>query len=399
MSHREGISSVFLDRGFIALSGILLVISAVMAVFFQLQGYLLSLGISPRWTGFIMGVDSLAALGIQPLLAPFLDFGNARRWLVAGILVLALSLALYGQAGGMLSLVLVRILQGAGFICIVSALMALVVRYIPPHATGQAFGLLSLVRLVPYALVPPAVNHLLASSVTFTDVLLFCAPVVVASLGLLTFGGAKAPVSGEAERRAGLHGLRSSLTDRTMVGLLIMHLLVFTGYTVVFFYLAGYGKYARAGNPGFFFTTATVAMIAVRAGASMFFDKAPKGILSALCLVLLAVAYGLLGFARGPAAFFCLALMFGIGWGVVMPLLGAMVFEASEPRLRGMNLNLGMAMMQGAFFLGPWLGGILLSIGGYAVLFGVCGIFSLMSLGLVPGLSRKRRKESYVRYS
>ena len=142
-------SEKLFSREFVILGSLFFIASAVMAIFFQLQQYLASLGIDPGWFGFIIGADSLAALFLQPLLSPFLHSGNARKWMLIGLSAMIAALFLYRPAVTIMPLVAVRMLTGAGFICFVSAMTAMIVDYIPAQKSGQAFGYLSLTRLHP----------------------------------------------------------------------------------------------------------------------------------------------------------------------------------------------------------------------------------------------------------
>jgi len=63
-----------------------------MAVFFRFHQYLHSLEVPQAWFGFIIASDSLAGLFLQPFLSPFLNPGNARKWMAAGIAVMIAAL-------------------------------------------------------------------------------------------------------------------------------------------------------------------------------------------------------------------------------------------------------------------------------------------------------------------
>ena len=126
-----------LTKEFIILNIIFLFAAAVMALFFQFQHYLQSLPISPAWFGFLIGADSLASLVLQPILAVRLNGENGRRWIVIALIIMAAALCAYSFAFDLASLIAVRIVQGAAFGCLVSALMAMLVMYIPLEKSGQ----------------------------------------------------------------------------------------------------------------------------------------------------------------------------------------------------------------------------------------------------------------------
>ncbi len=378
-------SDKLFSREFVILGSLFFIASAVMAIFFQLQQYLASLGIDPNWFGFIIGADSLAALFLQPLLSPFLHSGNARKWMLIGLSAMIAALFLYRPAVAIMPLVAVRMLTGAGFICFVSAMTAMIVDYIPAQKSGQAFGYLSLTRLLPYALIPPFVGSLSSLSGGFSTMLMYSACFIALSLSLLFLVKSPAKTTGETNRKKQRFTGREVLEDikdRNIVILFLVNLLLYSGYTAVFFFLKDYGIRIGIANPGIFFTIATTAMIGIRLLSGTLFDKLDKVSLTAWSLTGLAVCYALLSHTDGHALFYTLALFFGIGWGIVMPLLNALMFDLSQPRFRGFNLNLSLVFMQGSFFIGPFMGGFVMTTFGYKGLFYLCGTLSVITAGL-----------------
>jgi MFS family permease len=83
--------------------------------------------------------------------------------------------------------------------------------------------------------------------------------------------------------------------------------------------------------------------------------------------------------------------MLGLVWGVAMPVFNGLLFDTSAPRLRGFNINLGLQMFQGGFFLGPVVGAWMVAHWGFTVLFQVCAALSLASgvFTLIAGSKRQ----------
>ncbi|MBP1734355.1 MAG: major facilitator superfamily 1 [Deltaproteobacteria bacterium] len=387
-----GNDSLF-NAGFISLTALFFLTASAMAAFFQLQPYLQSIHVNAVWIGFIIGADSLASFIIQPVCAPYFHQGNGRLWMTVGILVMAASLFAYTSGRSLGALVTIRIIQGAGFVCFLAAMMAAIVAYIPPSRSGQGFGILSLVRLFPYAVVPPVMTFLMGRSVTFPDILAGFALLISFSLMLLFFVRPVVRSNSDAQTGGigpvGIRGAIEGLKDRWILALLAVNLLVFICYAAVFFYILGYGRSAGIHRTDLFFTIATIMMVVVRLFGSALFDKFDKRRMAAGCLVILATAFLFLPYGR-EWGFYFLASIFGLGWGVLMPLVNAMVFDASASHLRGINLNLTLVAMQGGFFLGPFAGGIILAGTGYTVLFILCSLLSFIALAC---LALKKRKE------
>jgi predicted MFS family arabinose efflux permease len=368
-------------REFILLNIVLGCASAVMALFFQFHQYLLSLGIDPRWHGFLLGADSVTGIVLQPLLSPYLHTGNAKKAAAAGICTMAVSLVLYNFAMTPATITCVRVLHGTGFIVLIASIMALFASHIPPERSGEAIGLISIARLIPYALIPPVVVYLAGRSYGFVSIVTVVAGLVLLFLVPLAFVGSTPEGQRGPEKGTGLKGLAEDLKSGPVRMLLAVNVVFYSAYTSLFFFFKDFGTVRGMENPGFFFTVAMAAMIVVRLAGSRYFDKMKKAPASAVCMGLLAVCHVVLGLSRGPGAFLFLAPVFGVLWGVGIPLLMALLFDISESRFRGLNMNLSLVMMQAGFFVGPLVGGFILARWGYGPLFIFCG--ALNALGAV----------------
>lgn len=372
--------SIF-TREFILLNVILGCASAVMALFFQFHQYLLSLGIDPRWHGFLLGADSIAGIVLQPVMSPYLHRGNVKKAAAAGICMMAVSLMLYNFAMTTGVLALVRVLHGTGFIVLIAALMALFASYIPPDRSGEFIGIISITRLIPYALIPPVVVYLIGRSYGFVSIVTTVGGFVLLFLVPLALVRSTPEDEHGPAKSTGLSGLAEDLKAGPVRMLLAVNVVFYSGYTLLFFFFKDFGAARGMENPGFFFTVAMIAMIVVRLAGSRYFDRMKKARTSAVCMGVLAVCNVALGFSRDTGMFLFLAAVFGVLWGVGIPLIMALVFDVSEPRFRGLNMNLSLVMLQAGFFVGPLIGGLILARWGYVTLFAFCG--ALNALGAV----------------
>jgi MFS family permease len=121
--------------------------------------------------------------------------------------------------------------------------------------------------------------------------------------------------------------------------------------------------------------------------SGVFLDKINKVSCVLWSLAALVVGYLLLASAGSEGLFYAVACILGLSWGVVMPLLNAIMFDVSSPSLRGRNLNLSMVLVQGSFFMGPFVGGLVLSDAGYAMLFYLCAGLSVVTMIMTKCIS------------
>jgi predicted MFS family arabinose efflux permease len=384
MANRSGLFSI----GFLALNLQFALVTAIAALFFAFSGYLAHLGVSPATAGFIISADALAALIVQPIIAPLAHSGTARYWLLGGSLTLAAALFITGHVTSVPFLVAARLLQGTGFICALSALITMIVRFIPPDMSGRAFGWVSLIRLIPYAVIPPSFDLMKITPSSFGAVLnlaAFAALIPILVLALPQPGQSANP---DGSRPPGLSGMLDSLRSPAVLMLLLSGLLFFCGYSAIFFYLKQFGTGKGIANTSLFFTIATVMMIIVRLFGGWLFDRYGKVLLCVAGLLAVAVGYAMLPVYADGRMFFVLAGISGLGWGIAMPLQAAVMFDISTPQARGMNQNLLVVMMQGGFFLGPFIGGQILSRSGYTTLFACLSAVTIAAVLMMAGVGR-----------
>jgi predicted MFS family arabinose efflux permease len=378
--------------GFFTLNLEFALVTAIAALFFAFSGYLAHLGVSPATAGFIISADALAALIVQPIIAPLIHPGTARHWLLGGSLTLAAALFMTGQVTSVPFLVAARLLQGTGFICAVSALITMIVRFIPPDMSGRAFGWVSLIRLIPYAVIPPFFDFMKIAPSSFGSVLNLAALAAILPILLLALPMPNQPAEPDGSRPPGLSGMFGSLRSPAVLMLLFSALLFFSGYSAIFFYLKQFGADRGIVNSSLFFTIATVMMIIVRLSGGWLFDRYSKVLLCIAGLLAVAVCYALLPVYANGSMFFILAGISGLGWGIAMPLQAAVMFDISTPQTRGMNQNLLVVMMQGGFFLGPFLGGQVISRSGFTILFACLAAVTLAAMFAMAGVGRYAKK-------
>ncbi|MDD3846072.1 MAG: MFS transporter [Syntrophorhabdaceae bacterium] len=380
-------------REFIILSIVLACASAMMALFFQFHAYLMSLNIDPRWYGFLLGSDAITGIILQPLLSPYLNMRNAKKAVAAGICIMAAALVCYNFAMTTATIAFVRIMHGGGFVIAVAGMMTLFAGHIPPARSGEAIGIISIVRLVPYALVPPLVVCLAEGPRDFMSVVTVAAGLTALLVIPLAFVRSVPHGDPGFQKSVGFGGLAENLKDVPVAMLLVVNVLFYSSYTILFYFLRDFGSGRGIGNPGFFFTAATIAMIVIRLAGSRYLDRVNKARVCAVCMVMLAVSHLLVHLVHVEAELLALSIIFGVLWGVAIPLMMALLFDISEARFRGLNMNLALVMMQVGFFVGPLMGGIILARWGYETLFFFCGILNIAGAVLLGALPRGTRRE------
>jgi predicted MFS family arabinose efflux permease len=358
---------------------------ANISVFFGFYDHLRTLPIDPADYGVLIGALAAVALLVRPVISPFFHAGNARS-----LLFLGTSLAV---ADGFWGLLLIRLLHGISFAVVGTALMTLIVEVIPKNRSAQFFGYIAVVTLIPNTLVPPFLpflGHLLGG---FNQILLAFAALTLLMFPLV-WSVDKGSGKDDKKSASGLTGreIREDLQDPRVLLLLFSMLMLYCGHALIFFFLDGYGRSIGAAYAGVFLTLSTIGEIGVRVAAGSIFDRWNKIRLSICTLVGLAFCYFLLAHLPGMWLFFTLGLLFGLGWGIAMPVFNGLMFDVSKPRFRAFNINLGMQMFQAGFFLGPIIGAPLLAKWGYGMIYHLCTGMSLLAAALMFLQSKSSQK-------
>ncbi|MBA4398005.1 MAG: MFS transporter [Syntrophus sp. (in: bacteria)] len=384
---------------FLALCLILVAAFANVSVFYGFYHYLGNIGIPVAWRGFLVGLEPMAAFALRLFVIPLIHTRNALAVLTAALILMIIASCSYLWVLTVPLMIVLRILHGAAFVLLTSAVIALIVQFIPREKSGQGFSIVSISTMIPYAVIPTFTEillpHVKSEAVIYAGVSVFS---MMSLLLLITLKKRLANVLGRMDdalaRRPRMDEIRENFRQHSVVLLLGTAFLVYLAHAAVFYFTKDLSLQTAIGDMGPFFTISMVSMIAVRALGSALFDRTNKLYLFQAGLVFLILCLVLLPQAGTRPSFYLLAGLYGTCMGIILPLLNALLFSASAPPLRGLNTNLAMFTMDAGYFLMPYLGGIIIAFGaGFDILFYVSAGFILLSLSLVMLLTRLQRKE------
>jgi MFS family permease len=384
---------------FLALLLVILAAFCNVSVFYSFYHYLGTIGIPLPWRGVLVGLEPMSAFVLRLFVLPWLHVRNAMTvTLVSLVLLVAASLA-YLQATTVPALVVLRIFHGAVFVLLTSAVIALVVNFIPREKSGQGFSILSVATMIPYAVIPPLSEALLPRVRTEAELYAAVSVFSVAAIVLLVtlrgrIGRAVQGMDRVLLRRPSFSEIRENFRLRAVFFLLASIFLVYLAHATFFYFVKDLLLTTGSGGVGLFFTVSMAAMIAVRAAGAPLFDRMNKLFTVRTALGFLVPCILLMPYAASPAACGILAAVYGVSMGVVLPLLNALLFSASPPALRGLNTNMTLFTMDVAYFLTPYLGGTFVALGaGFDVLFFVAAGIVALALSSAMALARGEEKD------
>lgn len=352
--------------GFIALNLLVLFAFSNLSIFFSFYSFLAQLPISPQWNGVLIGTFSASALVLRPVISARLSVENAIRVIAIGLMLTVASLLLYAHVTSLVPMLLLRMLHGAAYVAMMSASVTLLMVFMPPEKSGQGFGIITIMTLLPYAVIPYVLEHGLSAVpigrvYTYTALLMIPPACLLLPLSKLV-RKARASLPENGGKMPG-GSLLANLRQPKVLMLLTANGLVFCVFSSMFFFLKTFCAMSGLGDPGLFFTCATGVMIVSRILLGPLFDKFDKGILAAISLLLFAAGVLMLTVMNSLTIFYAAAIVYGAGVGSATPLMNGLMFTISQPQYRGLNTNLMLEMVDAGFFIGPAACGLALAAG------------------------------------
>jgi predicted MFS family arabinose efflux permease len=383
---------------FLALCLILMAAFCNVSVFYGFYHYLGVIGIPLAWRGFLVGLEPMAAFALRLFVIPWIQARNAYTVLMVSLFLMIAASCSYLWVVTVPSMVLLRIVHGAAIVLLTSAVIALIVQFIPKEKSAQGFSIVSISTMIPYSVMPTLTEALLpqvrSEAVIYAGVSIFSGVSVFLLAALRNrLTAVLRNMDTALTRRPRMDEIRENFQQRSVVFLLCTAFLVYLAHATVFYFMKDLSLQTAIGDMGPFFTISMATMIAVRAFGSLIFDRMNKRRTLQFGLALLILCLAALPHSSAHMPFYLLAGLYGFCMGLILPLLNALLFLESPPPLRGLNTNLTMFTMDAGYFIMPYMGGMIIAFGaGFDVLYYIGAGFILLSLSFVTPLAHIRRR-------
>lgn len=384
------------------------VLLLVSAVFMYISTFMLT----PTLPLFVkqVGAGDLAVGGVIVAaytlgsLLPRIFWGNlADRWLrqgvyLMGVAIIAVLSPLFAVTVLLPVIIGLRFLQGVGFSGSSTSAAAMSVDLIPASRRAEGVGFYSLANTVGMAIGP---NVGLVALQSFGSGWLFTASVIAGglsfALGLFIryehHARRKAaettelgvdPTSAEPTPEASAPGPKglSKLIETSVLPVCLIFLFVVTPYGGIMAFVAAYGLEQGVSQIGLYFTVFAIALFVIRLFIGRLGDKHGVTVVFIPGAIASFLGLGVLWFANSLPLFLLSAVLFGLGFGISMPLLQAAAFGFVSPDRRGTASATIFATADIAYGLGAILLGYAMSHLDHRIAFAAMSLFAVVSVPL-----------------
>lgn len=353
--------------------------------------------------GIVMGSFAIGLLSTRSWLARLADQQGRKLVMIIGMAAVAIAPLTYLLTTSIPALIGIRAFHGLSIAAFALAYSALVVDISPPQQRGELIGYMSLVNPIGMA-VGPAIGGLLHDWGGYFPA--FFAAAALGGAGMLCTVRVREPAQAKslgnvsedvdpsgistANRSAKTHQFWRLLNSpRIRIPALVLLLIGLAFGTLVTFVPLLIKETQIELNVGLFYTAAAIASFGVRLVTGRVSDHYGRGPFITLSLLLYATAMLLVWQAQSGSALLIAAIFEGLGTGILIPMMAALMADRSYPNERGRTFSLCMVGFDvGIALAGPLLGAIA-SHTGYRAIFGFCAGLSFLGFLVFLTLSSK----------
>jgi MFS family permease len=361
------------------------IINVFTAVGFQmlaptLPAFVIDSGYSKALAGIITAVFVVSALLIRPASGYLCDTLKTQRLLLASLVLIALAVAGYSLSHSVGLLIAFRLLHGFGWGITTTASSTLAAEALPVEMLGEGIGIFGLATVVSSA-VAPTLGLFLANKVSYTALFLVAAAFALAGalLSLAVRIGRQRRTGTLFPGRRAFPGLSDLLAKPSLLPAGIV-LLVGMAICAVQSFVAVYAASIRVQGIGLFFTVYAGALFVSKPLSGKLSDKINLAFIIYPCLAALVAMFFLISSVTSLWPFLVAAVLYGVGYGGLQPILQAWAIRVVGPGQRG--------VANSTFFIGMDLGvGIGSLIAGFAAEnYGYRNMFQLMAIPLLVAM-------------
>lgn len=274
-------------------------------------------------------VYSIVAMAMRPVSGVCLDRFDKKMLVIVSEIGLTVSCLAYLFADTSTLVIVIRAVNGIFFGLNTTAVMALSGEVLPEEKMNSGLGIFGLSTVVSMAM-GPTVGDFIVRAMGYE--VMFCIAAATTLVAAVLMAGIRARKPEKKEKKGIV--LSDLFAMEAMLPCLII-LFDSVAMAVITNYLLLYGQEIGVANISLFFTIYSAALLVIRPFVSKISDTLNPKYLIYPCQIMITVCMVLLGLAKSMPVIVVAAILFGIGYGAVSPILQAMALKSVPESRRG----------------------------------------------------------------
>lgn len=355
-----------------------------------LPNYVIALKGSEADVGLVLGSFAFTALLSRPVVGRLVDTWGRKPVAMTGCFIFAVSPVLYIFASSVPVLIIMRMFHGLGISCFSTAGTTWVADIVPPARRGEAMGLYSNASQIALAFAP-LIGSAIYAWAGFR--VLFISSTLVATVSLLVAGVV------HEQRREDVRGMPQgnfgqALGQRSILAMAFAMMTTAATWGVIISFLPVFSTQRGVGPPALFFTLHAAAAVGLRLVVGRLSDRMGRRIIATPAFVFLAMVMLAFPALSSNLFLYTLAVLYGMGFGVVYPTLGAFLVDVAPAHLRGSAVGVFTAGFDLGIAVGSYAGGLVAQWLGLEAAFVAAGLLALVGLAVLLGGTQEKRPSS-----
>ncbi|WP_088840895.1 MFS transporter [Listeria sp. ILCC797] len=338
-----------------------------------LPARIIELGGSQVSASLSVGLFSVVALFTRAVSGSWNDRVGSKILILIGIVILIVSTFSFYFSSVVILILMIRLLQGAGWGISTTSIATGVSSLVPPNRIGEGIGFYGLTTALGMS-IAPILAIIIINQFDFNFLITFALLFLCANLILLS--------QIHLKKNSSVTKTKSSLIEKSALLPAFLCLLLAIPLGGIQTFMMVYGNEIHVSNTWIYFLGQAITILISRFFAGRLYDV--KGHRFVIIPGVLAMIAGLIVLSMAWNAFtlFVAALIFGLGYGMTQPALQALAVERAAPEKIGAangtflsGMDLGMAI--GSFGLS-----IVATFSNYSIMY-LSSIVALLVLGIV----------------
>ncbi len=362
-----------------------LVMTAVTTQMGTLPLYVTRLGGNAVMSGLVVGIWGLAALAARIPVGKLIDSYGRKQLVLIGIGILAIDFSMLIFVSTIVSLIILRAVQGIGNGTQSTAVATLVADKIPKEKLSIGLGYFSISQTLPAA-IGPAIGLMIVENLGFQSLFYFSLLLVSLAFLLTLFIKDSYDIDTQVQKTKQVKtGFKALIRLQSIwVPSLLIFVVSFANAAVAAFLIQfGEQKNLSPAVVGLSFTAQAVigALARIWFGRMYLYFKSFVLILAGI--VMIAAAYIYIAFGDTIELLLLAGALDGLGFALLMPLMNAVVLRDVTSEQRGRATAIFSSGTDVAYGLGALVWGIVVSLIGFQGMYLCTTLVVLATLGLV----------------
>jgi MFS family permease len=308
--------------------------------------FIKQLGGNEGQVGLVVGVFMLSAVIFRPVIGVLLDRFGRKPFIIWGLFLFTVAMYMYSWIGGIVVLIVLRIMQGMSWAVSTTAIFTAITDIIPSSRRGEGMGWFSTAMTLAMA-VGPMFGIWITENLSYHA--LFLVAVVLSAVALFLMSVVKIPFQPQSDSG------KIEFFEKAVLSVTVSVFFLNIAYGGISAFVPLLTNSIKV-NSGTFFLVYAFTLVLSRPIAGKLSDRLGERYVIVPALVVTISALIVLSFSNGLFGVIVSAIFYGIGFGSAQPALQSVTIRLANPDRKGV----ANASLLASTDLGIGLGSIVL---------------------------------------